>query len=183
MKLHVLASCVLASTLVFGLAFVPGCNDGSRSSDGNGPMGFAADPPADGATVFLRGRTADASTANRVVVDVVARGAADLHGAAFRVTWDPDALAFVEAASGPPWSKQVLAIAKEGSPGQLAVAWTEKGETGIDASGETVIGTLTFDIRGRKGTTLGFKTERSQLVDKRGARVDAKWSGGTIAAR
>jgi hypothetical protein len=146
-------------------------------------MGFAADTPSDGATVFLRGREADVAAPNLVMVDVVARGAADLHGAAFRVTWDPEALAFIDAKSGSPWSKQVLAMAKEGSPGQLAVAWTERGEIGIDASGETVIGTLTFDIHGRKGTTLGFKTERSQLVDRKGTLVAVKWIGGSITAR
>ena len=69
------------------------------------------------------------------------------------------------------------------SPGQLAVTWTEKGEMGIDASHETVIGTLTFETHGSKGTPIAFKTERSQLVDKQGVRIAAKWSGGASFAR
>jgi hypothetical protein len=28
-----------------------------------------------------------------------------------------------------------------------------------------------------------FKVERSQIVDKKGARVDVAWRGGTIAGR
>jgi hypothetical protein len=163
------------------LAFAPGCSS-SEANDGNGPVGFAAEAPATGATVFLRGRESG-PVATRIVVDVVARGAADLHGAAFRVTWDPTALAFVEASSGPTWSKQVLAMAKEGAPGQLAVAWTEKGEAGIDATAETVIGTLTFESRGNKATPLAFKTERAQIVDKRGVRVEVAWRGGNIGPR
>jgi hypothetical protein len=177
MKVALLAACLLATTL----AFTSGCSSGTRSGSS---MGFAADaPPAEGAAVFLRAHPSDPTAPNLVVVDVVARGAADLHGAAFRVTWDTEALAFIDAKSGSPWSKQVLAVAKEGSPGQLAVAWTERGEKGIDASAETVIGTLTFDIHGRKGTSVAFKTERSQLVDKKGAPVAVKWVGGNITAR
>jgi hypothetical protein len=181
MKLALLAS---ASLLALALAFVPGCTSRETRS-GDGPMGFVPDGPAavEGATVSLSGGTVDAIFPNRVVLDVVARGARDVHGAAFRVTWDPESLGFVEARSGAPWSRQVVALAKEGSPGQLAVAWTEKGETGIDASGETVIGTLVFELRGDKGTALSFKTERSLLVDKRGAPVTTKWAGGSIAAR
>jgi hypothetical protein len=181
MKLALLAS---ASLLGVALAFVPGCTS-SDTRSGDGPMGFVPEAPvaAEGATVSLSGATVDAFFPNRLVVDVVARGARDVHGAAFRVTWEPESLAFVEARSGAPWSKQVVALAKEGSPGQLAVAWTEKGETGIDASSETVIGTLVFELRGHKGTALTFKTERSQLVDKKGAPVTTKWAGGSVAAR
>jgi hypothetical protein len=59
--------------------------------------------------------------------------------------------------------------------------WGEKGERGIDASGDTVIGTLTFELRSRSGGALGFKPERSVLVDKVGTRVEVKWVGGTVA--
>jgi hypothetical protein len=181
MKLALLASASLLSSIA--LAFVPGCTSSETRTRGE-PLTFAPEAPAraEGASVSLRSGGVDPIFANRVLVDVVARGAPDVHGAAFRVTWDPEALAFFEAKSGPPWSKQVLALAKEGSPGQLAVAWTEKGESGIDATGETAIGTLVFELRGRKGTALGFKAERSQLVDKKGAAVEAKWLGGSIAA-
>ena len=180
MKLSLISVLGLAVTM----ALATGCTSSeARDGSANGPVALASEAPSDGATVFLRGRVADANAPNRIVVDVIARGAPDVHGAAFRVTWDTEALAFVDAQSGAPWSKQVLSIAKEGSPGQLAVAWTEKGEIGIDATAETVIGSLFFEARGSKGTPLAFKTERSQIVDKKGARVDIAWRGGTIASR
>lgn len=179
MKTFLIAACF---PLLACAAAGSGCTGGDKADGAPGPLTFASETPNEGATVFLRGKT-DASATNRVIVDVVARGAADLHGAAFRVTWDVEALTFVEAHQGAPWSKEVLALAKEGSPGQLAVAWTEKGGKGIDASNETVIGTLVFDAKGRKGTTVAFKTERSLLVDRKGARVEARWLGGSIPAR
>lgn len=181
MKLARLASTSIAS---IALAFVPGCTS-SDARPRSAPMTFAPEAPAvsEGASVSLSSGGTDPILGNRVLVDVVARGAPDVHGAAFRVTWDPEALAFLEAKSGAPWSKQLLSLAKEGSPGQLAVTWTEKGEMGIDATGETVIGTLVFEVRGRKRTSIGFRPERSLLVDKKGAAVKAKWLGGSIAAR
>jgi hypothetical protein len=182
MKLGLLAA---ASLLATAMLFAAGCtSDRTRSGSPTGSLAFAPEAPAtDGATVSLRSSAPDVFAPNRVIVDVVARGAADLLGAAFRVTWDPAELGFVEAKSGPSWSKHVLALAKEGAPGQLAVAWTEKGETGIDARAQTVIGTLTFELRGHTGTSLSFKTERSQLVDKKGTPITATWAGSAIAAR
>jgi hypothetical protein len=145
-------------------------------------IALAPEPDTDGPSVSLRGKS-EPLAPNRLVVDVVARGARDLHGAAFRLTWDPSALDFAFASSGEAWSKEALAIAKEGSPGQLAVVWSEKGERSIDATNETVIGRLVFDAKSRAGANLAFTMERSQLVDKKGVRVDAKWHGGTIPAR
>jgi hypothetical protein len=176
-----LASHLFALSLV--LLGAAGCSSNDSSSHGTGPVRFVAAAPSEGASVFLRRLEPNVLLPNRMVVEVVARGAADLHGAAFRLTWDPAALGFVEAKSGAPWSKQVVAMAKEGSPGELAVVWAERGESGIDANGETVLGTLAFDVRGRTGTALGFKSERSQLVDRKGVRVEATWAGGQLAAR
>lgn len=175
---------LIACSMLVAVAYASGCNSDAPQSSAPGPVTFATEAPPEGASVYLREQpNLLAPNPNRVVVDVVARGAANLHGVAFRVTWDPEALGFVEATSGAPWSKTMLSLAKEGSPGQLAVAWTEKGETSIDATGETVIGTLVFDARSRKGTALAFKPERSQLVDKKGARVIVAWRGGNIPAR
>jgi hypothetical protein len=142
-------------------------------------VAFVADPPPDGAAVFLRGR----GEATSVSVDVVARGAPDLHGAAMRVTFDPEALAFVSAEASPAWSRKSMSVTKEGSPGQLAIAWFEKGERAIDASGETVLGTLTFEVRGASGSPLAFKTERSALVDREGRWLDVAFRGGRVAGR
>lgn len=169
-----LAGVMLALALALGA-----CTSDSHGLGGPGPLTFSSVEPETGATVFLRERPVLAP--NRVGVDVVARGAGALHGAAFRLTWDPSALAFVSAQSGEKWSRSVLALAKEGTPGQLAVAWTEKGEVGIDASQEVVLGTLLFESRARTGTPIAFKAERSTVVDKKGVPVSVSWRGGTVA--
>ncbi len=171
---------LLGAVLALGLS-ASACTTNTRSST-NGPLAFTGEAPTSGAVVFLRERPS-ALEPHRVTIEVVARSAGDLHGAAFRVTWDPEAIAFVRAEGGGRWSKSVLSLAREGTPGQLAVTWTEKGESGIDASGETVLGTLVFESRSRKGTAFAFKTERSMLVDKKGVAVKVAWSGGAIAAQ
>jgi hypothetical protein len=160
----------------------PGCSAESTREGGPGPIAFTPEAPAGGASIALRGRF-DLLGPSRIAVDVVARGAADLHGAAFRMTWDPEALTFVGASSGAAWSKTALSLAKEGSPGALAVAWAEMGEAAIDATNETVLGTLSFELKGRRGTPLTFQKERSQLVDKKGAGIRARWLNDALTAR
>jgi hypothetical protein len=174
-------SIAIAMTIALGCAL--GCNTTEVRTTGNGPIVFSAGEaaPPEGASIVLRSRPL--VPLDRVVVDVVARGAPDLHGAAFRVTWDPATLVFAEAQSAPVWSKQLVALATEGTPGQLAVVWTEKGEKSLDATAETVLGTLTFDVRGRKSTTLAFVEQRAQVVDRRGVAVPMTWRGGTVSAR
>jgi hypothetical protein len=178
-----LAHVATPALLLLALAFGPACTSGDTRG-GNTLGDFTFEPEVqveDGTSVSLRGRL-DPLAPDRFVVDVVARGTVNLHGAAFRVTWDADALGFVEARSGPPWSKNALALAKEGAPGQLAVAWSERGETGIDAT-DAILGTLVFQTKPHRGTRLSFKTERSQLVDKKGTRLDAHWHSGTLIPR
>ena len=140
---------------------------------------FVSDDHGDGAAVFLRGR----ADGDKVLVDVVARGAADVHGAALRVRFDPKVLAFASAQSSGVWSKDALGVSKEGTPGQLAIAWTEKGEIGIEATAESTLGTLTFTRLTRDAAALTFKTERCALVDRHGAPVAVQWRGGTVASR
>lgn len=177
------ACSLVAGALAVTLGCVPGCNTTEVQTTGTGPMAFVADAPAEGASVVLRSRPLVVVPRGQVIVDVVARGAADLHGAAFRVTWDPATMSFVDAHSAPVWSKQLVALAKEGTPGQLAVVWTEKGEKSLDATAETVLGTLTFELESRKSTPLAFMQERAQVVDKLGAPVAVKWQGGVVAAK
>jgi hypothetical protein len=174
---------VVAGAVALALGCVPGCNSTEVRTKGTGPMTFAADAPSEGASVVLRSRPLEIVPIDHVVVDVIARGAPDLHGAAFRVTWDPQTMSFVEAQNAPVWSKQLVALAKEGAPGQLAVVWTEKGETSLNATSETVLGTLTFELKSRKSSPLTFIQERAQVVDKLGAPVAVKWQGGVVAAR
>ena len=173
---------VTRAVLALVLLATAGCTSNDARS-GASRLTFVPAEAGAATSVSLRGEPPNVLLPKRVSVAVVARGAAALHGAAFRLTWDPAALGFVEAKSGAPWSKQAIAMAKEGSPGELAVVWAEKGEAGIDANGETVLGTIIFDVRGRLGTPIGFKNERSQLVDKKGVRVEATWSGGQLTSR
>lgn len=145
-----------------------------------GPVSFSADPPSDGATVFLRGKP----EGDRVVVDVVARGAAEVHGSALRVTWNPNELTHVETKQSLVWSKTAFFAAKEGTPGQLAIAWTERGPAAsIDASSETVLGTMVFHVKGRSGSAIAFKTERSALVDVKGNTIPVAFRNGSVPAR
>lgn len=173
----------LSFGLVVGLALAGmlGCTSGSTRGASSGSLTFvASEGPSDEPVVFLR-ESSPGLVPNRLAVEVVARGAGDLHGAALRVTWDPQALAFIRADSSKKWSKSALSLAKEGTPGQLAVAWTEKGEIGIDASGEVVLGSLVFESRSHEGTPIAFKTDRSTVVDKKGAPVNVAWRGGSVA--
>jgi len=175
-----------ASSLVVGCAVLGSatstvaCTSEPAAEAPLGPIAFAAEEGGEGATVFLRRSPA---LGNGLVFDVVARGPADLHGAAFRLHYDPEAMTFVSAGAGPSWSKTAIALAKEGAPGQLAVTWSEKGEAGIDTTHETVLGTVAFEVRGRKPSPVSFKVERSTLVDRKGARIAASWRGGTLAPR
>lgn len=168
---------VSALTLV---ATLSACGGSKAGDTPPGPVSFAAEPESDGAVVFLRGRT----EGDRVFADVVARGMTDVHGTAFRVTWDPDALAFVEAQHSPAWSSKAVLLTKEAAPGTLAVAWSEKGETaGHDASSPLVLGTLVFDAKSRKGTPIAFRTGRSMVVNHEGKPQAVAWRAGSVSAR
>ena len=173
MKLSLIAALALSAALA-------GCSS-SKDEGPPGPIAFNAETDGDGPVVYLRGKP----EGERVVVEVVARGAINVHGVAFRLTWDPEALTFVSATPGGAWSKAAIVLAKEGTPGQLAVAWTEKGEAtaGFDAKTDTTLGVLVFDVKGRKGASLGFRPERSQIVDPKGNVVAVTWKGGTVPAR
>lgn len=156
------------------------CTSGqSASGDRDGASPFTADPAPDGPAVYVRGR----GDASNVVLDVVARGAPDVHGTALRVTFDPDALTFVEAAAAPVWTRRSMALAKEGSPGQLAIAWFAKGERGFAANDETVLGTLTFATKSKKESAIAFRAERSAIVDRQGRPLDVVFRGGRVSPR
>ncbi len=143
--------------------------------------GFAPDEhvsPSSGPIVFLRGAPGDGPT-----VEVVAHGIeGTVHGAAFRLAWDPARLAFVDARAGRVWPSGSLRLAKEGAPGELVVAWTEKGaEGGVRSSGETVLGTLVFRRTGPGDVGMEFRVERSTLRDATGKTLQAEWRGGRVA--
>lgn len=170
----------LFSATALVIAVTTGCSS-SSSSDMPGPLAFTSDPGSNAAAeIYLEGRT----EGDRVIVDVVAKGVKDVHGAAFRMKWDPDALALVEAAPSQTWSKQAVLLSKEALPGTLAIAWAEKGDgTGHDATEPLVLGTLTFDAKGRKGTAVSFRAERSAVVDQEGKTQSVAWRAGSVPPR
>lgn len=175
------ARALMVTIALLGPGVLAGCGSVATASGEPGPIAFKADDaPAEGATIALQSTR---SLGDVMVVDVVARGAKELHGAAFRLSYDPEVLTFASSEAGGSWSKSSFALTREATPGLLLVTWSEKGEVGIDASKDTVLGSLTFQVKGRKATPLSFKVERSQIVDKRGGKLAASWRGGTLAAR
>ncbi|MBX3206821.1 MAG: hypothetical protein KF764_17255 [Labilithrix sp.] len=184
-------------------ALVAGCgSDAPAPPAPPPPADFTTDeaPPAD-SVVFLRGRPrpargdgaqegdrdpdGDGVEAERVTVDVVARGVGpSVHGAAFRLRWEPEKLGFVEARAGEAWSSRALTLAREGIPGELVVTWTEKGTgDGFDATGETLLGALTFTRKSRDGAAIAFRADRSTLRDPSGRALTVAWRGGRVPAR
>jgi len=147
------------------------------------PVGFTPSEEANaggGAEVYLKGRV----DGDRVVVDVIAKGAADVHGVAFRLHWDNAKLGFLEARASNAWSPKAVLLAKEGLPGELVIAWTEKG-TGItvDARDDTILGSIDFTVKTHDGATLNFRPDRSMLLDTKGINLAKAWRGGNVAAR
>lgn len=170
-KLVIFAFCAIA---------VAACNGNGKIEPQAEPAAFTPDPDVEGAAVFLRGRS---DGAQQLYVDVVARGTPDVNGAALRVLFDPSALAFVEASPGAFWSRVVVSLAKEGTPGQLAVTWAEKGAIGFSATSETVLGTLTFQRKTTKASTIAFKADRCSIVDRKGMAAAVAFRGGSVSAR
>jgi len=161
---------------------VLGCGGSSGSESKPGPVSFTPEPQPsdDGAAIYLVGRT----EGDRVIVDVMAHGVSDLHGTAFRVKWDPDALALVDAQASSEWTKESVLLSKESLPGQLVVAWSEKGAgAGHDATQAIVLGTLVFDAKSRKGSAIAFRTDRSTALDHQGKTLAVAWRSGTVPAR
>jgi len=164
----------LALALALALA---ACTSAPSTNDAAGPSAtLIAEAPPDGPAVFVRGR----GEGRTMQVDVVARGAPTLHGAALRVTFDPDALAFSGAEPSSAWTRRSMSLAKEGTPGQLAIAWFEKGGRGIPADAETVLGTLSFDVKAKKESAIAFRTERSSLVTPDGKPIPVTFRGGAL---
>lgn len=156
-----------------------GCDGGKGAAPTVNLPSFVAEPPGEGALVFMRAH----ADGDALTVDVVARGAPEVNGAALRVLFDPAALRFVEAAPSAVWPRVVTAVAKEGTPGQLAIAWGIRGAVSIDAKDETLLGTLKFVRTSKVESAVRFKTERSSLVDRRGLPVEMAFRGGTVTAR
>jgi hypothetical protein len=171
-----------AAAMSMCLTLALGCSSDEPKKASPPPGGFAPDEPKTGAIVLLRGRTASGKT---VVMDVVARGAQrGIHGAAFRLHWDPAKLGFDAARGSDAWSRDALFLAKEGAPGELVVVWTEKGaRPAVNATDETILGSLDFTVKTSDDAALEFRPDRSTLRDESGASLAVEWQGGRIAGR
>ena len=87
-----------------------GCGSSAATTDTPPPPAGAASAEGNsGGAVYLVSRT----EGDRILVDVMARGAADVHGAAFRIHFDPASLALVDARASDVWSRQALRLAVE----------------------------------------------------------------------
>jgi hypothetical protein len=171
--------------LVFLCASLVGCSTDEPRHSASAPSFTPETAPSTSPVVFLRGHPDQGSN---VLVDVVARGLDhDIHGVAFRLHWDPSTLGFNAARGGPGWSRQALALAKEGLPGELVVTWTERGSGGgIKALDEAILGTLDFSPRtnvGADGAKLEFRTERSTVRDAGGGALAVEWRGGAVGGK
>ncbi|HVJ93320.1 MAG TPA: cohesin domain-containing protein [Labilithrix sp.] len=168
---------------VLALLAVVGCDERTPAKATTAPQssGFETDEPTSGPSVFLRGRV----EAPHLVLDLVASGATnEIHGAAFRLSWDPDKLAFVEAHGSHAWSKQSVQLAKEASPGELLVVWTEKGAvTAIPAGNETILGSIAYTLKTHEPTTVAFRPDRCTLRDAKGTPIPVSWRGGRLTGQ
>jgi hypothetical protein len=158
-----------------------GCDSNEKRAPERPAAGADSDAVPATATVFLRGRV----DGERATVDVVARGAPrEVHGAAFRLHWAPDKLAFVDAGAGAAWSRSAIHLAREGLPGELVIIWSEKGGTaGVRASDETILGTIGFTVKTGGPANIGFRPERSTLRDAAGSPIPVEWRGWQDASR
>jgi hypothetical protein len=174
---------LFSASALLVVALTSGCSSSPSGENPPGPLVFNADLGSGGgggSEVFLEGRT----EGERVILNIVAKGVKEVHGTAFRVKWDPEALGFVSAAPSDAWSTSAILVSKEALPGTLVVAWAEKGEAvGHDATEPLVLGTLTFDAKGRKGSAVSFRTERSEIVDHEGKSQTVSWRAGNVPAR
>lgn len=165
------------ATLALSAALLSGCGGDDKPA---APSLAVDAPPETGSAVFLRGR----SEGTRLAVDVFARGVADVHGIALRIGFTPGVLTLVEGTRGPAWSAQAVTLAKEGTPGEVALTWAEKGSApGFAAVNETLLGTLRFDVKGRDATPLTIRAERSRVIDAAGNVVTVEYRGGQVGAR
>lgn len=146
------------------------------------PSWRADEPAADAsvapkATVRLRWN----GSVERAVVDVVASDVSEIHGAAFRLTWDPAKLSLGNVTAGTEWSPQALRVSKEGLPGELVVVWSELGTGGgIGASTEAVLGSIAVTLKTSDPASIDFRPARSTLRDAKDEVITVEWRGTAI---
>lgn len=156
--------------------------------------GCGSDAPKGRPTPHTNGSPPDAAVAptptvrlrwngnlEHAVIDVVAGDVSAIHGAAFRLTWDPAKLSASEVTAGTEWSPQALRAAKEGLPGELVVLWTERGAGGgVNASSEAVLGSIAVTLKTSEPASISFRPERSTLRNAKDEAIAVEWRGTTI---
>lgn len=139
---------------------------------------FVADH-GDGARVLLREAEL---TADRLVLDVVASATGALHGASFRLTFDPAVVAYSGFAAGSSFGGSDIVLAKEAKPGLVVLAFSKLGAaTPVDLDGgERVLATLTFAKVAAGQSRIAWTAARSRLADPAGKTIAVAFLGGTV---
>lgn len=153
--------------------------DDGGSSRPTAGVGFVPAPAPSGVSVSLEERELGA---DRLVIDVVANGAADLYGAAFRLKYDPAVLAFskLEPASG--WgSAPPIVLSNAAEPGLLVAVLSNKGKSAGVSGAKLPLATITFQLVKKEATSLELLATRSALVSAKGKNIDGvSWAGGAL---
>jgi hypothetical protein len=174
---------VLLPLLLFGLS---GCSSDSSPTDPPPPP--PQDPeitftPANGNpganTVSLQ---LNATTANRLDLDIQLTSVTDVSSMAFDLTFNPGVLSYVMFTEGTFFNSDgeaVSVLVQENPAGRLIVGVARLGDVG-GVSGSGVALTLTFNGAGNGNSTLGF--ENRSLLDPDLNAVDGvQWFGGSAA--
>lgn len=169
--------CIL--TLVVASLF--GCSsDDEPSKHPGGSRAFKTDALPTGAAVYLRQQEL---RDGKLVIDLVGTHVADGYGVAFRLEYDPAVLSFALATPGGTWTPNHVYVAREARPGLLVGASSEKGTTAGHDWPDTVLGSISFDVRSKSSTRVDFVSARSGVVHADGSRDAAvTWVGGELSA-
>ena len=137
-------------------------------------------PP--GASISLR---AGAFDGKKLTFDLVTRGVDEVYGAAFRLSYDPACLRFVELDRGNAVTdrEDALVLGREARPGLLLGVATRVGPSGgvASAGDETAIVRVTLAIESRSDTRLELVPGRSVALDATGHEVVLATSGARLS--
>ena len=168
-----IAALLLAKTLV-------AC---SSSEPEAGKATFDADTTPPNPSISLRARALDGRT---LTLNVVTHGVDELYGAAFRLSYDPRSLRFVELARGSAFSDRtdVSVLGRETQAGLLIGVATLVGQSRgapLKAAGEATIATVTLAIDSRSSSRIDFVPGRSVALDEGGREIVLGTSGGRLS--
>ena len=118
-------------------------------------------------------------------VDILCNGFVAAYGAAFRLSFDPQVIAFesMEAGAALEGSGVVLRMLATEKPAGTLIAGISRSATmeGAEITDVATLCTLTFDIVGTGVTGVSFIEDKSSVLDAGLQREDASWHGGTLS--